>query len=105
MVICIKFYVVKAVLIVSLAGLERNIHVPFTNGGTHVSTNLTAARNYWDSYDGGRGIVALDDAYVAEKGLPTAQRFPWDRTKGLYMLNSAHNMHCLVGLRCLISSA
>ena len=42
------------------------------------------------------GLVALDDEYVAAKGLPLAQRYPWDTSKGMYLLQGYHNLHCLV---------
>lgn len=40
-------------------------------------------------------MVALPDSYVAAHGLPLAQRYPWDSSKGLYSLNGYHNLHCL----------
>jgi hypothetical protein len=30
-------------------------------------------------------------------GLPKAQRFPYDESKGIYLLNGYHSLHCLVG--------
>jgi hypothetical protein len=32
-------------------------------------------------------------------GLPRAQRFPWDDTKGIYLINAYHNMHCIKAIR------
>lgn len=42
------------------------------------------------------GIIALPDTYVEKMSLPPSRRFPWDETKGVYLLNSYHNLHCLV---------
>lgn len=40
--------------------------------------------------------MALSDNWVAEKDLPKALRFPWDQSKGVYLLQGFHNLHCLV---------
>ena len=61
------------------------------------SQNRTAADAAWSRLDSNGGSVALSDEYVSEKGLPTAQRWPWDATKGIYLLHGYHNLHCLVG--------
>lgn len=59
-------------------------------------------------------VVALEDTWAAEHGLPKSVfRFPWDpETKGVYFLKVYHGLHCLVSsLPCkghheeLISSA
>jgi hypothetical protein len=44
------------------------------------------------------GLVALSDKYVRSKGLLPAQRWPWDHSKGIYVINGFHNLHCIVGL-------
>ena len=58
--------------------------------------NQDHADALWDSIDFDAGIVALSDDYAKEKNLPIAQRFPWDLTKGIYLLNGHHHLHCLV---------
>ena len=50
----------------------------------------------WDKLRPDVGLVALSDEFVMEKGLSTAQRFPWDHKKGIYVLNGYHNLHCIV---------
>ncbi|CAF9905803.1 MAG: hypothetical protein ALECFALPRED_001351 [Alectoria fallacina] len=57
--------------------------------------NQDHADALWDSIDFDAGIVALSDDYAKEKNLPIAQRFPWDLTKGIYLLNGHHHLHCL----------
>ena len=54
------------------------------------------ADELWGSINIDAGIVALSDDYAKEKNLPIAQRFPWDKTKGIYLLNGYHHLHCLV---------
>ncbi|KAI1177093.1 hypothetical protein F4777DRAFT_226475 [Nemania sp. FL0916] len=61
----------------------------------YVSDNLTAVIPLWEELSGDRGVVALPDEYVKEKELPHALRFPWDDSKGVYLLQGYHNLHCL----------
>ena len=42
--------------------------------------------------------VALDDSYTEKQGLLHSMRWPWDDSKGVYVLNSGHELHCLVNL-------
>ena len=44
------------------------------------------------------GLVAVSEDWARSKNLPEAQRFLWDKSKGLYILNGFHNMHCLVSV-------
>ena len=60
-------------------------------------TNVTLQDQLWMDIGIDPGIVALSDEYATEKGSPLAQRFPWDESKGLYLLNGYHHLHCLVG--------
>ena len=59
-----------------------------------------AQRHIWENqtnYD--LGNIALDNAYAKSMDLPRAQRFPWDDSKGIYLINAYHNLHCVVSLR------
>lgn len=49
------------------------------------------------------GFVALDDKYTEAMGLPHSQRSPWFKDKGVYILTSSHEIHCVVGLLYLPS--
>ena len=62
----------------------------------YVDHNETARDLMWEAINIDDGMVALPDDLVAEKGLPVAQRFPWDSSKGIYLLNGYHNLHCVV---------
>ena len=50
----------------------------------------------WHDINIDAGVVALPDDFVKAKGLVPAQRFPWDESKGIYVINGFHNLHCLV---------
>jgi len=62
----------------------------------HGHDNASLAATLWHAINIDNGVIALSDEYVASKGLPPAQRFPWDATKGIYILHGYHNLHCLV---------
>ena len=80
------------------AGLKRNLATTFVLQSPYTSSNHTLQDATWNSPEllPDTGMVALNDAWSQSKGLPPAQRFPWDHSKGLYLLNGFHNMHCLV---------
>ena len=85
----------------STAGLSRDVSVPFIIDRVYDSKNRSVADDAWKSplLAPETGLVAMPDDWVTTKGLPIAQRFPWDNSKGLYVLNGFHNMHCLVSSR------
>lgn len=58
--------------------------------------NLTATSLAWEALSGDPGVVALSDEFVAAKQLPVAMRYPWDSSKGVYLLQGFHNLHCIV---------
>lgn len=51
----------------------------------------------WESINFDAGMVAIGDDEAESLGLPMSQRFPWDESKGIYLINAYHNLHCLVG--------
>ncbi|KAL4740775.1 hypothetical protein BDV11DRAFT_203956 [Aspergillus similis] len=59
------------------------------------SPNTTLADTLWHSINIDSGVVALSDTFAASHNLRTAQRFPWDTSKGIYILHGFHNLHCL----------
>lgn len=85
----------------STASLFRDVSIPFTVDNVYDSKNRSIADEAWDSplLVPETGLVAMSDDWVTSKNLPRAQRFPWDESRGLYVLNGFHNMHCLVSSR------
>lgn len=53
---------------------------------------------FWNSpqIDDNMGVVALSPEFVKEKNLSETQIFPWDESKGIYILSFHHSIHCLV---------
>lgn len=63
------------------------------------SSNLTLADDLWKNLRPAFGTVALDHEWAAMRQLPKAQDFPADTTKGLYIIDGYHQLHCLVSSR------
>ncbi|KAJ5972732.1 uncharacterized protein N7479_002650 [Penicillium vulpinum] len=76
-----------------------NLHLthtePYVLLTDYSSTNTTFTDTLWHSINIDSGVVALSDSFAASHNLRTAQRFPWDTTKGIYILHGFHNLHCL----------
>ncbi|KAI0381321.1 hypothetical protein F5Y04DRAFT_280854 [Hypomontagnella monticulosa] len=54
-------------------------------------SNLTMLDELWYGMNVDPGVIQLPkDAHLG-----TTQDYPWDTSKGLYMLNSYHTLHCL----------
>lgn len=77
------------------ASLEPTLQVPFEWSTEYADPNMTAAGALWDAIDFDVGFVALDNEWTAAHDLMPAQPFPWDKTKGMYVLNGFHALHCL----------
>jgi hypothetical protein len=77
-------------------GLENNQPIAYEEDTPYTDHNETAADATWEALSIDVGVVALGDDWVKEKGLPPAQRFPWDHSKGIYVLSAYHSLHCIV---------
>ncbi|KAI4187233.1 MAG: hypothetical protein L6R41_002951 [Letrouitia leprolyta] len=83
------------------ANLEYNVAKPFEWHTEYNGENQTLADELWDALGTqiDTGFIAVPDEWSAEKGLLEAQRFPWDTSKGIYLVNGQHNLHCLRNVR------
>ncbi|KAJ5375401.1 hypothetical protein N7517_007407 [Penicillium concentricum] len=76
-----------------------NLHLthtePYVLLTDYSSNNTTLADTLWHSINIDSGVVALPDSFATSHNLRTAQRFPWDTSKGIYILHGFHNLHCL----------
>ena len=73
-------------------GLQRNIPIAIPHDDRTIDDPM------WDEpeLDYFNGFVALSDDFVAKKGLPSAMRYPWDKSKSIYVFHSYHSLHCVV---------
>ena len=62
--------------------------------------NITAVKEVdhaWDAINPGHGVVAIDHQLAADQGLPLSMSLPDDHSKGVYIIDAYHQIHCLVG--------
>ncbi|KAI1504897.1 hypothetical protein F5X99DRAFT_431951 [Biscogniauxia marginata] len=81
------------------AGLQLVRSEPYVRVTKYSSPNETFQEQLWRDISVDAGVVALPDAWAAGRGLRAAQRFPWDPSKGVYILHGYHNLHCLKVIR------
>ncbi|OTA55903.1 hypothetical protein K449DRAFT_452416 [Hypoxylon sp. EC38] len=79
------------------AGLSRNVPTEILSGSNFDSMNRTIQDAAWNHVDiePWNGFVALDENYALSQGLPHSQRWPWDLSKGVYIMTSSHELHCI----------
>ncbi|MCJ1312465.1 hypothetical protein MMC25_006139 [Agyrium rufum] len=81
------------------AHLTKTIMKPFNPDALVHMTSEAHADAFWDNINLDAGIVALPHQFVEEQGLPEAFPFPWEPTRGVYLLNGYHSVHCLKRIR------
>lgn len=77
------------------AQIGRTHKEPYVFLTEYASANETVQDEAWMSINDDLALVALSDDFADAHELRRAQRFPWDKTKGLYILHGIHNLHCL----------
>lgn len=80
------------------AELSRDISArfPYLTGYGPEVTNHSLLNEVWEAIDINHGVVAISDNWANEHNLAPTQRFPWDPSKGVYLLTAFHTLHCLV---------
>lgn len=63
------------------------------------SANETEAAEAWEAINPAHGHIAVDHQWAAEHGWMPSMPVPGQETKGLYLLESYHQLHCLVRTR------
>ncbi|KAL4766805.1 hypothetical protein BDW60DRAFT_212590 [Aspergillus nidulans var. acristatus] len=79
----------------SYANLHLTRTEPYVLLTDYSSSNTTLADTLWHSINIDSSVIALSNSFAASHNLRTAQRFPWDTSKGIYILHGFHNLHCL----------
>lgn len=75
--------------------LARDREEPYVFVSNYTAEDEEVQNKLWEDINIDDGVVALSDDWAAAHGLRPSQRFPWDDTKGIYILHGFHNMHCL----------
>lgn len=83
----------------AFAGLERNKRIAWTHDNDFASHNRTIWDQAWETLNPNTSFVAINDDFAMRTGLHESQRWPWDSSKGLYLLQGYHSLHCLTMLR------
>ena len=68
----------------------------FSGHDLYTDRNDTFRDEVWKTINIDDGMIALPDDFIRDRGLPVSQRFPWDESKGIYLLHGYHNLHCVV---------
>lgn len=89
------------------AGLYRNVPTEIVEHTDYDSPNRTIENAAWDNPElrPEHGFIALQTSWADAKGLPATQPWPWDKTKGIYILTSSHELHCVVTISSLASTS
>lgn len=66
--------------------------------------NLTYTNELWEAIHPSHGMVALDRNWAREHHLPDSMYLPDDHSKGVYLLESYHYLHCLVSWNSVTQS-
>ncbi|KAL2049840.1 hypothetical protein ABVK25_009935 [Lepraria finkii] len=53
----------------------------------------------WDDILPAHGIVAVDHQWAAERKIPASMSLPSDASKGVYIIDAYHQIHCLKIIR------
>jgi len=67
---------------------------PFVAYSEYSSENFTQTDALWEAIDFDDGLVALPKEWTDAKGLPQTATYPWDESKGIWLLNGYHGLHC-----------
>lgn len=60
-----------------------------------------AVDQLWDNILPAHGIVAVDHQWAAERQMPATMNLPSDPSKGVYIIDAYHQLHCLVSVNFL----
>ena len=78
---------------------------PFVTNTEWSSENTTHADELWKALAPNVGMVAVDNDFGGKMDLYATGQFPWDQSKGVYMLEGYHSLHCLVGSKFVHAAA
>ncbi|KAJ9301008.1 hypothetical protein DTO217A2_7784 [Paecilomyces variotii] len=68
---------------------------PFWWNTEYSSTNASEADELWDAILPSHGFVAMDRTWAKENQWPESMYLPSDKSKGVYLLEAYHYLHCL----------
>ena len=81
------------------SAITRNLPTMWTRFDRYTDSsteNRTLSEPLWDDILPSHGIVAMNLDWASQRQWPQSMRLPSDRTKGVYLLEAYHLLHCLV---------
>ena len=78
------------------AGVTRGVTRPFVTNTEWSGPNTTQTDALWKALPANVGMVAIDKQMSEDMSLYATESFPWDHSKGVYLLEGYHSLHCLV---------
>ncbi|XWW99249.1 hypothetical protein V2A60_007258 [Cordyceps javanica] len=96
----------KELTLSKYANLAQNVPTSRNYSSIYSSPDRSEADAAWKKLqlDIEAGWVALEDRHSESIGLPHSVRWPWDDSKGIYILSAAHELHCVYVLRTFINN-
>ncbi|KAL4953181.1 hypothetical protein BDW69DRAFT_195030 [Aspergillus filifer] len=76
--------------------------MPFHTYTEYSEVNRSVSDAVWQGFTT-NGFVAIPHTQAADAGLPHAEDFPDDPSKGVYVLEGFHQLHCVIYLRDTIT--
>ncbi|KAF2659357.1 hypothetical protein K491DRAFT_675588 [Lophiostoma macrostomum CBS 122681] len=80
-------------------GIGLTKSVPYYQHTDYISPNLTLSNTLWEAIDTSPNTIALSPTYIRTHSLNSSIPFPWDPSKGLYLIKAFHHLHCLKNMR------
>ncbi|APA08408.1 predicted protein [Sclerotinia sclerotiorum 1980 UF-70] len=77
------------------AGLARDYPIALGKDSPYTDSNETLRNEVWEAINIDAGMIAVPDGFVSDKNLHPSQRFVWDKSKSVYLLNGHHTLHCV----------
>lgn len=62
----------------------------------YTDPNRSISDLVWEAIDTSPNTISLDKDYTKKHNLGDSIPFPWDQSKGLYIVKAFHHIHCLV---------
>ena len=78
------------------SGMYNQTYRWWTGYSSSHPQNETTADELWDRIVPAHGVVAVDRQWAAQKQLPDTISLPGDPSKGVYIIDAYHQLHCLV---------
>ncbi|KAL4939928.1 hypothetical protein BDV06DRAFT_230777 [Aspergillus oleicola] len=77
----------------------RTVWKPLHWNTEYSPQNHSDADALWDAINAAHGIIAVDRAWAGKQNWPGSMALPDDASKGVYLLEAYHQLHCLKILR------